>query len=193
MTITTTLNRIRDHSPCRAGWEKLLKGLGKTAVDDEPLPFSRIVEINGVADAIWCMRVEPQRDQQWRLFVVFCCRQMQHLLSDQRSLTAIDVAERYAKGEATKEELEAAGEASLAAERKAYRKASRAAAREAARAASCVAAWDAAWKIAGTAAWEAAWIAAQEAPQEIERAAERTAAWNAAREAQGKELLRIVA
>lgn len=36
MTITTTLNRIRAHSPCRKGWAKLLRHLGKTEADDEP-------------------------------------------------------------------------------------------------------------------------------------------------------------
>jgi len=33
--ITTTLNRIREHDPCKAGWKKLLAGLGKTADDDD--------------------------------------------------------------------------------------------------------------------------------------------------------------
>ena len=51
MTITTTLNRIRAHYPCQSGWTTLLKGLNKTAPDDEPPPFSRIVEINGLSDA----------------------------------------------------------------------------------------------------------------------------------------------
>lgn len=46
--ITTTLNRIRAHGPCQDGWSKLLKGLGKTAADDDPLPFARIAEINGL-------------------------------------------------------------------------------------------------------------------------------------------------
>ena len=30
MTITTTLNRIREHRPCREGWTTLLRHLGKT-------------------------------------------------------------------------------------------------------------------------------------------------------------------
>jgi hypothetical protein len=34
--IKTTLNRIRAHSPCQEGWEKLLNHLGKTKADDEP-------------------------------------------------------------------------------------------------------------------------------------------------------------
>jgi hypothetical protein len=32
MTITTTLNRIREHGPCTEGWGTLLSGLGKTKV-----------------------------------------------------------------------------------------------------------------------------------------------------------------
>ena len=53
-TMKTTLNVIRSKKPCAPGWEKLLKGLGKTVADDEPLDFDTIVEINGVDDAIWC-------------------------------------------------------------------------------------------------------------------------------------------
>jgi len=54
--ITTTLNAIRAHNPCKDGWEKLLAHLGKTAADDEPLLFSTIIEISGVNDACWCLR-----------------------------------------------------------------------------------------------------------------------------------------
>ena len=39
--LTTTLSRIRARSPCEDGWRKLLAGLGKTAADDEPLPYAR--------------------------------------------------------------------------------------------------------------------------------------------------------
>ncbi len=50
--ITTTLNRIRAHGPCAGGWAKLLKHLGKTQADDEPLPFATILESNGLDDAL---------------------------------------------------------------------------------------------------------------------------------------------
>ena len=105
MTITTTLNRIRAHSPCAEGWAKLLRHLGKTEADDEPLPYSVIVASNGLDDALWCCRAEPQYDREWRLFVVWCARQVQHRMTDPRSIAAIDVAERYANGKATREEL----------------------------------------------------------------------------------------
>jgi len=112
--ITTTLNRIRAHGPCEGGWRKLLAGLGKTAADDEPLPFARIVEINGVEDALWCCRAEPQYAKEWRLFAVWCARQIQHLITDARFLAALDTAERYANGEATDGELDAAWAAGAA-------------------------------------------------------------------------------
>ena len=113
--ITTTLNRIRAHSPCREGWEKLLAGLGKTKADDDPLPFARIVEINGLDDALWCSRAEPQHEREWRLFAVWCARQVQHLMTDARSIAALDVAERYANGQATDGEWAAAWAAARAA------------------------------------------------------------------------------
>ena len=113
--ISTTLNRIRAHSPCRSGWEKLLAGLGKTKADDEALPFSRIVEINGLEDAVWCCRAEPDYAREWRLFAVWCARQIQHLMTDPRSIAAIGVAERFANGEATEGDLAAAFAAAFAA------------------------------------------------------------------------------
>ncbi|MCB1429597.1 MAG: hypothetical protein KDJ66_10815 [Nitratireductor sp.] len=156
MPITTTLNRIRSHGPCEDGWKKLLAGLGKTRADDEPLPFASIVAINGIDDALWCCRAEPQYAKEWRLFAVWCARQVQHLMKDQRSLDALDVAERYANDEATDRELDAAREGALATARAAAWSAARAAAWSAARAA----AWDAAL----AAAWDAALAARDAAP-----------------------------
>lgn len=126
--ITTTLNRIRAHSPCEDGWRKLLAGLGKTASDDEPLPFARILEINGLDDTVWACRVEPAHAKTWRLFAIWGARQVEHLMEDERSHAALDVAERYANGQATDSELiDAADAASRAAACAAARAASRAA------------------------------------------------------------------
>ena len=106
--ITTTLTRIRAHGPCKDGWEKLLKHLGKTRADDEPLPYATILKSNGLDDALWCCRAEPQYATEWRLFAVWCVRQVQYLMTDTRSINAIDVAERFANGLATDDELDAA-------------------------------------------------------------------------------------
>jgi hypothetical protein len=178
--ITTTLNRIRAHDPCREGWTKLLNGLGKNKTyrpgTDEPLLFSRIIQINGIQDALWCCRAEPQYAREWRLFSVWCARQIQHSMTDERSIKALDVAERYANGLATCDELAAASKAAWAA--------------------ASEAAWAAArafpWEAASYAAWAAARAAASKAAREAAREAAWETAWAAARAAQSEEFLRIV-
>jgi hypothetical protein len=181
----TTLNKIREHSPCTDGWSKLLSYLGKTKADDEPLSIATIITSNGLDDALWCLRAVDGHNKEIRLYAVWCVRQVLHLLTDPRSVAALDVAEAYARGNATASELDAAGAAAGAA--------ARAAAWAASRAEVGAAAWDAAGAAAGAAAWAAAWDAAGAAS----RAEVGAAAWDAARaaawDAQTQELLRICA
>ena len=132
--IFTTLNRIRACSPCESGWRKLLANLGKTKADDEPLALSVIFESNGLNDALWCLRAVEGHRKSMRLFAVECARSVQHLKTDPRSIAAIDVAERYANGLATDDELQ---DAWAAAEADA----------------------GAAWAAAEAAAWAAVWSA----------------------------------
>jgi hypothetical protein len=113
--LTTTLNRIKAHNLSHAGWKTLLAGLGKSRADNKPLPFATILRINGLDFALWCARAEPQHSRVWRLFAVWCGRQGQHLLTDPRSIAALDVVERHANGMATDEELRAAEAAAWAA------------------------------------------------------------------------------
>ncbi len=178
--LTTTLNRIRAHSPCRAGWKNLQRGLGKTQADDEPLPYADILRINGLDDALWCCCAEPQYSKEWRLYAVWCARRVQHLMTDARSVAALNVAERYAYGQATDDEL---GAARVAA-RVAARDAAWDVARVAARVAASAAAWDA--------AWDAAEVAARAAAIAAARAAAWDAAWDAARDEHAAEFLRVV-
>ena len=104
----TTLNKIREKSPCQEGWEKLLKHLGKTKADDEPLSLLTILDSNGLDDALWCLRAVDGYKKEIMLFAVWCARQVQHLMTDKRSIDALDVAERFASGQATSDELDAA-------------------------------------------------------------------------------------
>jgi hypothetical protein len=98
-------------------------------------------------------------DRTLRLFACRCVREtpigdgrtVWDLLTDKRSRNAIEVAEKYANGEVTDEELSAA--------------------RSAAWAAAEAVAWAAAWAVAHSAAWDAAW--------DVARAAARAAAWAA--------------
>jgi len=55
--VMITLNQIRDHSPCKSSWEKLLKSFDKTKADDEEFPLVDIIERLDIQDAIWCLRV----------------------------------------------------------------------------------------------------------------------------------------
>ncbi len=126
----TTLNKIRAHDPCSDGWKKLLAHLGKTKADDESVSFLTILKSNGLGDALWCLRSTPEYNRDSRLFAVWSARQVQHLMTDPRSIEALDVAERYANGQATEEERAAASGAAWAAARDAAW-----AARDAARAA----------------------------------------------------------
>jgi len=128
----TTLNEIRKHSTCKEGWAKLLKNLGKTKADDAPLAITTILDLNGLDDALWCLRAVDGYQREMRLFAVDCARSVQHLMADKRSIAALDVAERHADGLATDEELVAAWTA------------------------ASDAASDAAWAAANTAAWGAA-------------------------------------
>jgi len=204
---TTTLNRIRAHSPCGIdprkkpleGYQKLKAFLGPDYGDDTPIPYVVIAESNGIDDALWCCRAEPQFDKEWRLYAVWCARQVERLMTDQRSRDALDAAENFANGEARREELAAAraaaGDATWAATWGAAGAAARAAARDAAwaaawaaaRAAARDAAWDAAWAATWDAARDAAWDAAGAAA----RAAARAAAGAAARDAQLAKFIEI--
>ena len=54
-------------------------------------------------------------DRELRLYACWCARQIWHLLTDERSRTAVMVAERHADGLATDAEFTAAGAAAWAA------------------------------------------------------------------------------
>lgn len=106
--IYTTLNKIREHGPCADGWAKLPRHLGKTQADDEPLALATILDSNGLDDALWCLRAVVGHRREMQRYAVWCARQVQHLITDPRSVAALAVAERHANGEATDEELAAA-------------------------------------------------------------------------------------
>ena len=172
MPVMITLQKIKDRHPCSSGWKKLLKAKGGTTADyAAEFPLSDVLDSNDLADTLWCLRCLPEHDNLWRLYAVWCARQVQHLMKDQRSIDALDVAERYARGLATDAELYAAWNAA--------RNAARDAARDAADAArdAADAARDAAW--AAEAAWDAAWGVAW-------------GEWAAARAAQEQKLREIL-
>lgn len=68
-----------------------------------------------IEDRFWVvLREELLSPKILCLFAVRCAREVQHLMTDERSLKALDVAERFALGQATDDELREARAAALA-------------------------------------------------------------------------------
>jgi hypothetical protein len=125
---TTTLKRIREFQPCIENWKKLLKSLGKTKEDDEPLTMSTIIESNGIVDAFWCLRAFYAEHRQTVIeFACECAEQVlplweewaeqhapEHLYAPRQAVTAAR------SGEAVEEALKFATEAARVAGDAAY-------------------------------------------------------------------------
>ena len=146
---TVTLAALRKEGACISGYNKVVRAVQGQEFSDsdreretyihfahkDPIPLILIVESNGIDDALWALRCVPGCDRDARLFAVWCARQVQHQMTDARSTAALDVAENFANGRASNDELAAAWAAAW--------DAARAAARDAAWAAGWDAAWDA--------------------------------------------------
>ena len=181
---TFTIEDIRSWEPCYDPGRHLPEGWSGTAVD--------LLKLDTIPpkDRLWVVLREGVLDAKTlRLFAVWCARQVEHLLTGERSKQAIEVAEKYANGQATDEELAAAwadAAATAAAADAATAAAAWVATRTAADAADADAA-DAAWaaREAAAAAWSAAaWSAAA--------ATRSAAAWGAARDAEVAHLIKML-
>lgn len=86
----TTLNKIRACRPCQDGWGRLLRHLGKTQADDEPLSYAVILESNGVGDSLWAMRSTPEHAHHWRRLAAEFAQRVAHLNSVSGVQAAVD-------------------------------------------------------------------------------------------------------
>ena len=147
---SVTLKALRKAEACVSGYNKVVCSLSGKEFNPERKTYIRykhedqisilsIIESNGVDDALWATRCVTGNDRDLRLFAVWCARQVLHLMTDKRSINAIDTAERYANGKATGAELAAARDA----------------------------AWDAAGAAAWAAARDAAWASTRDAQREM--------------------------
>jgi hypothetical protein len=209
----TTLIKIKEQSPCKEGWIKLLTFLNKIEADDEPLELKTILESNGTSDTIWVLRTVEDYDKEIRLMAADFTESVLHIFEekypeDNRPRKAINAARDFANGLIIAEQLDAAGSAAWEAVRdaEAAAEAARAAARAARDAAEAVGATrDAAWaaadatraardaaRDAGDAAWaardagDAAWAA------RAATWAARAAAWDAELKKQKQILLKYI-
>ena len=161
-----TTQQIRDMEPCYDPGKYLSKDWEGSVID--------ILNISDcpAKDRLWVVLREKFIDAKTlRLFAVWCAREALKLIDkpDPRSIAACDVAERYANGEATADELAAARAAVGAAVGDTAGAATHATHEEAGDAARA-AAWVAAWVAARASA-----LAATHATHEAARAAARDA------------------
>lgn len=174
-----TLKQLRDAGACFEGYNKVVCMLSGSQFDadresymrfkhDAPISLIDIAKNNGLDDALWATRCVHGYDRDLRLYAVWCAKKVQRFMADARSVAALVVAERFANGNATKDELSAA----MAAARVAVYDAATAA-RASAREAALASVWHHAHD-ATDAARYAAWASAKTA---AERAANKEAVW----------------
>lgn len=150
MALTTTLTRLRAHGPCADGYEKLLRHLGGPSFDHEAsINLLTIFDSNGVADCLWALRATEQNcDLVARLMACDFAETVlpiweRYYPRDTRLRCAIEVSRRFARGEASREELATAGAAAWDAANDAAWDAADGTVRYAADDAARYAAWDA--------------------------------------------------
>jgi hypothetical protein len=118
--IYITLNQITAFGPCTSGWRTLLKSLNKTDADNEPVSLLHILQSNGLADAIWCMRVNWfEHKPLYMQFVNNCATRAQGYVAaayaaDAAAADAADAA-AYAAAYAAADAAYAAADAAYAA------------------------------------------------------------------------------
>ena len=118
--LTTTFEQLRLHEVCRSRYRRLAKLLGGVRAYGATTPISilQILEHNGVEDASWALRAviddqKDERDRIARLLACWCARNtpleddktVWDSMTDEGLRAAVEVAERYAVGDATAEEL----------------------------------------------------------------------------------------
>ena len=132
----TTRALLRQHDACTAGYRKLMAHLGGAAAwpEDRPIPLLTVLESNGAADAIWCLRAvlpdeEAARDRIARLFAADCAAAVLPIFErarpgDARPREAIEAARQFARGnldaKTLREKRAAADDAAYAAYAAAY-------------------------------------------------------------------------
>ena len=113
MKLTTTLNKIRDCSPCASGWQILLKYLGTDFDPKAEINLLTILESNGVADMLWVLRatVEDSKRIASQLAIEFAEQALPIFEArrpgDDRPREAIQAARGYIDGKIPLEELQA--------------------------------------------------------------------------------------
>lgn len=124
--VMITLRQIRNAHPCEDGWVKVLSANGGSKANlDAEFELASIIDSNGVDDCILALQCKPEYQHIYRKFAVVCADEVSHLMADDRSTTALEVAWNHSCGEATNEQLAVARAAAWAAAWDAARDAAR--------------------------------------------------------------------
>jgi len=70
----TTLNKILAHGPCPHGWRQLLRHIGKSEADDEPLDVLVILDATGINETLWCLRAVDGYDRELHQLADWCAQ-----------------------------------------------------------------------------------------------------------------------
>jgi len=126
--LRTTFRLLRQYGACTSGYKKLAQHIrdqhGTSPEDygmDRPIAIATILESNGQADAFWSLRATQEPSDQFTRLLA--CDFAEHVLpifearrpNDQRPRKAIEVARRFARGQADRDELIAARKGAAAA------------------------------------------------------------------------------
>ena len=117
-----TLRQIKANQPCERSWNMLQAMLSTSHFSgvtmDTKLPLRLGLTLwpqenikSNVDDVLWCFNAVDTNIRERKLFVVWLAQQAKHLMTDVRSRDALEVAERFANGEASAKERAAAVEA----------------------------------------------------------------------------------
>src|SRR5208337_2397027 len=115
MTTCITIAELLELNPCPEGVDALRQGLPYAVTDETPIPAWEAASVVPLDDALWALDRHPALALQRRLFAVWCARSALIYTNDWRVVQAVNVAERYAHGQATQAQLDAASDAVMAA------------------------------------------------------------------------------
>ena len=117
---SVTLEQLREYSACTIGYNTVVCGLQGEKYEyhhnhnymkydyTKPIPLTDILKYGELEDVIWALRCIKNKEKEIRLFTISVARLYQHFMEDVRSVNALDVAERFANGLATIDELKIA-------------------------------------------------------------------------------------
>ena len=139
MTTCVTIAELKKIKACPEGLVLLRKNLPYKVKLSTPIPAWEAAQAVPLQEALWVLDNHPGLLFQRRIFSVWCARSVLKYTDDWRVVNCVNVAERYAYGQATENQLKMVAEEAVRAAKEAVR----------------AAAWAAAWAV--EAAWAAAW------------------------------------